>query len=57
MEHGVTELVAGFDIVREQFYLAAGRPLSEAALEAAGRAASPVGHAIEVRLSAEDPGP
>ena len=28
VEHGVTELVAGFDIVREQFSLAAGRPLS-----------------------------
>ena len=29
VEHGVTELVAGVDIVREQFLLAAGRPLSE----------------------------
>ena len=56
VEHGVTELVAGFDIVREQFLLAAGRPLSEAALAAAARAAEPAGHAIEVRLSAEDPG-
>jgi len=55
VEHGVTELVAGFDIVREQFLLAAGRPLSAAAIAAAGRAASPTGHAIEVRLSAEDP--
>ena len=56
VEHGVTELVAGFDIVREQFFLAAGRPLSAAALDAAARAATPAGHAIEVRLSAEDPG-
>jgi acetyl/propionyl-CoA carboxylase alpha subunit len=55
VEHGVTELVAGFDIVREQFFLAAGRPLSAAALAAAERAAEPSGHAIEVRLSAEDP--
>ncbi len=55
VEHGVTELVTGFDIVREQFFLAAGRPLSEAALAAAARAAEPLGHAIEVRLSAEDP--
>ncbi|HEX5590758.1 MAG TPA: biotin carboxylase N-terminal domain-containing protein [Candidatus Limnocylindrales bacterium] len=55
VEHGVTELVAGVDIVREQFLLAAGRALSDAALAAAGRAASPDGHAIEVRLSAEDP--
>ncbi|HSO30432.1 MAG TPA: biotin carboxylase N-terminal domain-containing protein [Candidatus Sulfomarinibacteraceae bacterium] len=56
VEHGVTELVSGLDIVREQFLLAAGRPLSAAALAAAERAAEPYGHAIEVRLSAEDPG-
>ncbi|MBI2776263.1 MAG: acetyl-CoA carboxylase biotin carboxylase subunit [Chloroflexi bacterium] len=55
VEHGVTELVSGLDIVREQFFLAAGQPLSEAALAAAARAAEPAGHAIEVRLSAEDP--
>lgn len=56
VEHGVTELVSGLDIVREQLFLAAGRPLSEAALAAAERAAEPAGHAIEVRISAEDPG-
>jgi len=56
VEHGVTELVSGLDIVREQFLLAAGRPLSGEALAAADRAASPTSHAIEVRLSAEDPG-
>ncbi|HSL98304.1 MAG TPA: biotin carboxylase N-terminal domain-containing protein, partial [Candidatus Deferrimicrobiaceae bacterium] len=55
VEHGVTELVAGVDIVREQLELAAGRPLSDGIREAAARAAEPVGHAIEVRLSAEDP--
>ena len=55
VEHGVTELVSGLDIVREQLWLAAGRPLSAAALEAAARAADPGVHAIEVRLSAEDP--
>jgi acetyl/propionyl-CoA carboxylase alpha subunit len=55
VEHGVTELVTGLDIVSEQFRLAAGRPLSAAALAAAGRAAEPSSHAIEVRLSAEDP--
>ena len=55
VEHGVTELVTGLDIVREQLFLAAGRPLSPAALEAAARSATPSGHAIEVRLSAEDP--
>jgi acetyl/propionyl-CoA carboxylase alpha subunit len=55
VEHGVTELVTGVDIVREQFLLAAGLPLSDAVLAAADRAAAPAGHAIEVRLSAEDP--
>jgi acetyl-CoA carboxylase, biotin carboxylase subunit len=56
VEHGVTELVTGVDIVREQFRLAAGLPLSDAVRVAAGRAATPAGHAIEVRISAEDPG-
>jgi acetyl/propionyl-CoA carboxylase alpha subunit len=55
VEHGVTELVAGLDIVREQFWLAAGRPLSDGALAAAGAATAPAGHAIEVRIAAEDP--
>ncbi len=56
VEHGVTELVSGVDIVREQLWLAAGRPLSDGVRAAAARAADPTGHAIEVRLSAEDPG-
>jgi acetyl/propionyl-CoA carboxylase alpha subunit len=55
VEHGVTELVSGLDIVREQFWLAAGEPLSAAALTAAAHAAAPYGHAIEARISAEDP--
>jgi acetyl/propionyl-CoA carboxylase alpha subunit len=55
VEHGVTELVSGLDIVREQFALAAGRPLSRDALLAAERAVDPAGHAIEVRITAEDP--
>ena len=56
VEHGVTELVSGLDIVREQFQLAAGWPLSASAMGAAARATDPRGHAIEVRVSAEDPG-
>ena len=55
VEHGVSELVADIDIVREQFWLAAGYPLSDRVRGAAGRAANPTRHAIEVRLSAEDP--
>ncbi len=55
VEHGVTELVSGLDIVQEQLWLAAGFPLSSAALAAAARAGAPDGHAIEVRISLEDP--
>ncbi|HET9457189.1 MAG TPA: biotin carboxylase N-terminal domain-containing protein, partial [Candidatus Limnocylindrales bacterium] len=55
VEHGVTELVADLDLVREQFGLAAGRPFSAGALAAAQRSAEPARHAIEVRISAEDP--
>jgi acetyl/propionyl-CoA carboxylase alpha subunit len=55
VEHGVTELVSDLDLVAEQFAIAAGRPLSPAALAAAARAADPPRHAIEARISAEDP--
>jgi acetyl/propionyl-CoA carboxylase alpha subunit len=56
VEHGVTELVSGIDIVREQLCIAAGEPLGDHVLAAAARAASPSSHAIEVRIAAEDPG-
>ena len=56
VEHGVTELVTGLDLVHEQLWIAAGEPLSGRVLAAAARAAQPGRHAIEVRLSAEDPG-
>jgi acetyl/propionyl-CoA carboxylase alpha subunit len=55
VEHGVTELVSDVDIVREQLWLAAGYPLSERVLATAERATTPARHAIEVRISAEDP--
>jgi acetyl/propionyl-CoA carboxylase alpha subunit len=56
VEHGVTELAADIDLVREQLLVAAGRPLSARILAASQNAARPTRHAIEVRLSAEDPG-
>ena len=55
VEHGVTELVAGVDIVVEQLRIAAGESLSPAVLASADRAAQPGSHAIEVRIAAEDP--
>jgi acetyl/propionyl-CoA carboxylase alpha subunit len=55
VEHGVTELVTGLDLVAEQLAIAAGRPLSAAVRAAAARATDPDAHAIELRVSAEDP--
>jgi acetyl/propionyl-CoA carboxylase alpha subunit len=55
VEHGVTELVTGVDLVQEQLWIAAGASLSPAVHAAASAAAEPERHAIEVRISAEDP--
>ena len=50
VEHPVTEMVTGVDIVREQILIATGRPLSVSQEEV-----SQHGHAIECRIYAEDP--
>jgi acetyl-CoA carboxylase, biotin carboxylase subunit len=50
VEHPVTELVTGIDLVEQQFLIAAGEPPSFEP-----RAVRSAGHAIELRIYAEDP--
>lgn len=50
VEHPVTELVTGIDIVREQINVASGKPLSFTQDDIEMR-----GHAVECRVYAEDP--
>lgn len=50
VEHPVTELITGIDIVKEQLHIAAGNKLSFTQADIQIR-----GHAIECRLNAEDP--
>jgi len=50
VEHPVTEMVCGIDLVREQIRIAAGAPLGYAQRDIRFS-----GHAIECRITAEDP--
>jgi acetyl-CoA/propionyl-CoA carboxylase biotin carboxyl carrier protein len=51
VEHPVTEMTTGIDLVCEQILVAGGAPLSFAPEDVVPR-----GHAIECRINAEDPG-
>ena len=50
MEHPVTEMVTGIDLIKEQIRIAAGLPLSFKQKDI-----KQIGHAIECRINAEDP--
>lgn len=50
VEHPVTEMVSGVDLIKEQVYIAAGLPLSVKQEEIQLQ-----GHAIECRINAENP--
>jgi len=50
VEHPVTEMITGVDIVKEQLLIASGQPLSFKQSEVQFR-----GHAFECRINAEDP--
>lgn len=50
VEHPVTEMITGIDMVREQIRIAAGHPLEFTQDDIIGR-----GHAIECRIYGEDP--
>ncbi|HYQ91913.1 MAG TPA: acetyl-CoA carboxylase biotin carboxylase subunit [Candidatus Competibacteraceae bacterium] len=50
VEHPITEMITGVDIVREQLRIAAGEPLSYSQ-----EAIRINGHALECRINAEDP--
>jgi acetyl/propionyl-CoA carboxylase alpha subunit len=50
VEHPVTEMLTGFDLVKEQIRVASGETLSVAQKDILA-----IGHAIEFRINAEDP--
>ena len=55
VEHPVTELVYGVDLVREQLRIAGGQAMRVHGASGPGGQLHPRGHAIECRITAEDP--
>ena len=55
VEHTVTEEITGIDIVRAQILIAEGKPLSEATGTACQEDVQLDGHAIQCRVTTEDP--
>ena len=51
VEHTITEMVTGFDLVKEQLRIAQGHPLSFSQADV-----DPKGHSIQCRINAEDAG-
>ncbi len=51
VEHGITEMISGVDLVRQQLRIASGLPLDLEQKDVVLK-----GHAIECRINAEDPG-
>jgi len=55
VEHPVTELVTGVDLVKSQIRIAAGETLREILPFPPGKLIQPRGHALECRINAEHP--
>jgi len=55
VEHPVTELVTGVDLVKSQIRIAAGETLAEILPFPPGKLIHPRGHALECRINAEHP--
>ncbi len=56
VEHTVTEIITGVDLVRAQLLIAGGAPLTDPELDVPAQAAMPrAGYAVQCRVTTEDP--